>query len=109
MKKAKIKEVRAFIIDPGEAGADYHNYGKGHWIVDRPIANPMSIYEQYKANRTSWGINALGTVVCEVELDNGIVGIGTSIGGDPACYIIEKHLNRFVEGQDPHNVELIWD
>src|SRR5581483_2933114 len=66
MKNTKIKEVRAFIIDPGEAGADYHNQGKGHWIVDRPIANPMSIYEQYKANRTSWGINALGTVVCEV-------------------------------------------
>lgn len=109
MKTAKISEVRAYIIDPGEAGADYHNQGKGHWIVDTPIANPMSIYEQYKANRTSWGINALGTVVVEVELDNGIIGIGTSIGGDPACYIIERHLNRFIEGQDPRDVELIWD
>ncbi len=109
MKKAIIKQVRAFVIDPGEAGADYHNQGKGHWIVDTPIANPMSVYEKYKANRTSWGINALGTVVCEVELDNGIIGIGTSIGGEPACFIIEQHLSRFVEGQDPRDVELIWD
>lgn len=45
----------------------------------------------------------------QVELANGIVGVGISIGGDPACYIIEKHLARFVEGQDVHNVELIWE
>jgi L-rhamnonate dehydratase len=109
MKSAKIREVRAFVIDRGEAGADYHNYGKGHWIVDTPIANPMSVYEKYKANRTSWGINALGTVVAEVELDNGLVGVGVSIGGEPACYIIERHLNRFVEGQEARDVELIWD
>jgi L-rhamnonate dehydratase len=109
MKSSTIREVRAFIIDPGEAGADYHNQGKGHWIVDTPIASPMSVYDEYKYSRTSWGINALGTVVVEIELDNGMIGVGTSIGGDPACYIIERHLSRFIEGQDPRNVELIWD
>lgn len=40
-----------------------------------------------------------GTVIVEAELEDGTVGLGTSIGGDPACYIIEKHLSRFVEGQ----------
>src|SRR5678816_3225531 len=69
----------------------------------------MSVYKDFKAKRTSWGINALGTVVVQVELNDGTVGIGCSIGGEPACYIIEKHLSRFVEGQDPRNVELIWD
>ena len=34
---------------------------------------------------------------------------GVSTGGDPACYIIENHLSRFVEGEDPRNVERIWD
>ena len=24
---------------------------------------------------------------------------GVSIGGEAACYIIEKHLSRFIEGQ----------
>ena len=24
---------------------------------------------------------------------------GISIGGEPACYIVEQHLSRFVEGQ----------
>jgi hypothetical protein len=44
------------------------------------------------------------------------------LGGEPGCFIIEKHLSRFVEGtcsfvssfesalgQDPRNLELIWD
>ena len=56
-----------------------------------------------------WGINALGSVIVELELEDGTIGVGTSIGGDPACYIIEKHLNRFVEGQDVRNIELMWD
>eukprot|EP01121_Diplochlamys_sp_Union-15-3_P007891 TRINITY_DN2045_c0_g1_i1.p1 TRINITY_DN2045_c0_g1~~TRINITY_DN2045_c0_g1_i1.p1 ORF type:complete len:402 (+),score=86.38 TRINITY_DN2045_c0_g1_i1:89-1294(+) len=104
-----IKEIRAYVIDHGESGADYHHQKSGHWIIDSPIANPMSIYEEYKASRVSWGINALGTVVVEAELENGTIGIGTSVGGEPACYIIENHLSRFVEGKDPRNVELMWD
>eukprot|EP01089_Gocevia_fonbrunei_P017891 TRINITY_DN5944_c0_g1_i1.p1 TRINITY_DN5944_c0_g1~~TRINITY_DN5944_c0_g1_i1.p1 ORF type:complete len:398 (-),score=79.47 TRINITY_DN5944_c0_g1_i1:4-1197(-) len=82
---------------------------KGHWIIDTPIANPMSIYPQYRRSRTSWGIGALGTVIVETELENGMKGIGVSIGGPPACYIIENHLSRFLEGQPVQNVELMWD
>jgi len=109
VKFPKIKEVRAYIVKETEPGADYHRQEKGHWIVDSPISNPMSVYEKYRASRTSWGIDALGTVVVETELEDGTVGIGTSTGGDPACYIIEKHLSRFVEGQEVRNVELMWD
>src|SRR5215831_18168971 len=109
MKKVTIREVRAYVIDGNEMGADYHNQHDSHWIIDLPIANPMSVYEEYKARRTSWGINALGTVLVEVELDDSTVGIGCSIGGEPACFIIEKHLSRFLIGQDPRNIELLWD
>lgn len=35
--------------------------------------------------------------------------VGVTIGGEPAAYIIENHLSRFVEGQDPRDVELMWD
>ena len=128
-----VKEVRAYIIGPSAAakdagereeanaeiaksqeeaaggGADCHSQSDGHWIVDTPISNPMSPYGAYKSSRKSWGINALGTVICEVELTNGMVGVGVSIGGEPACHIIEHHLSRFVEGQDPRNIELMWD
>jgi L-rhamnonate dehydratase len=30
-------------------------------------------------------------------------------GGEPAAYIVEKHLARFLEGRDPSEVEKIWD
>ena len=71
----------------------------------------MSVYEQYRDSRTSWGIGALGSVIVEVELDDKdkTVGVGISIGGEAACFMVENHLSRFVEGQDPSNVELIWD
>jgi L-rhamnonate dehydratase len=69
----------------------------------------MSVYPQYQPFCKSWGMDALGSVVVEVECEDGSVGVGVSIGGRPACYIIENHLSRFVEGQDPRDVELIWD
>lgn len=108
MKGAKIVEVRAYINDAG-GGADYHSQPRDHWIIDTPIANPMSIYEAYKASRVSWGIDALGGLIVEVELDNGMTGVGVSTGGEPACFIIERHLKRFLVGQSPANVEVIWD
>lgn len=52
---------------------------------------------------------ALAPAAPQVELTNGMIGVGISIGGEPACYIIEKHLARFVEGQDVHNIELMWE
>jgi len=110
-----VKEVRAYTIgskkEEMESGgaADCHAQKHGHWIVDTPIANPMSFYEEYKASRTSWGIGAIGTLVVEVELNNGVTGFGVSIGGDAGCAVVEQHLHRFVEGQDIHNIELMWD
>mmetsp|Transcript_9314 Transcript_9314/g.20132 ORF Transcript_9314/g.20132 Transcript_9314/m.20132 type:complete len:421 (+) Transcript_9314:78-1340(+) len=110
-----IQHVKAYVFgdDKGEqdsgGGADCHKQAKGHWIIDSDIANPMSVYSQYRASRTSWGIDAMGSIVVEITLTNGMQGVGISIGGEAACFIVEKHLSRFVEGQDPHNVELIWD
>lgn len=108
MKGAKIVDVRAYVNDDS-GGADYHFQPRGHWIIDTPIANPMSIYEAYKDSRVSWGINALGGVIVEVELEDGSTGVGISTGGEPACFIIERHLKRFLVGQSPRDIELMWD
>lgn len=48
-------------------------------------------------------------MVVEVELHGGQTGVGVSIGGAPACFIVENHLARYVEGQDVRNVELVWE
>mmetsp|Transcript_23999 Transcript_23999/g.37618 ORF Transcript_23999/g.37618 Transcript_23999/m.37618 type:complete len:447 (-) Transcript_23999:37-1377(-) len=112
-----IREIRAYTFsssseeETGGGGADCHRQSSGHWIVDSDIANPMSVYAEYRDSRTSWGIGALGSVIVEVELDDEemTTGVGISIGGDAACFIVENHLSRFVEGQSPVNVELIYD
>ena len=94
----KIKQVRAFVVRGG--GADYHDQGGGHWIDDH-IATPMSRYPEYRQSRQSFGINVLGTLVVEIEAENGVTGFAVTTGGEPACYIVEKHLARFLEGRDP--------
>ena len=102
----RIASVRALVVRGG--GADYHDQAGGHWI-DGQIATPMSVYEEYRATRSSFGLNALGTVVVEVEAEDGTIGVGTSTGGPPAAWLVEHHLSRFVEGKRAHELELIWD
>lgn len=124
----RVKEVRAYVQEAADAkqhvqGADCHDVADLHWINGNlplwsssegapellPIANPMSVHPAYKKHRKSWGINAMGSMVVEVEADDGTTGVGITIGGPPGCYIVEHHLSRFVEGQDPRNIELMWD
>ena len=101
-----IREVRAHVVRGG--GADYHDQGADHWIDDH-IATPMAKYPEYRQSRQSFGINVLGTLVVEVEAADGTVGFAVTTGGEPAAYIVEKHLARFLEGRDPTELETIWD
>lgn len=105
-----VVAVRALVPD-ADAGADYHKQATGHWITDSKIANPMSGWPEYRASRTSWGIGALGSFVVEVETSDGHVGFAPSTGGVPASFLVERHLDRFVEGK-PLTVDGIaeaWD
>jgi L-rhamnonate dehydratase len=103
---SRIKHVRAFTVRGG--GADYHDQAAGHWIDDH-IATPMARYPEYRSSRQSFGINVLGTLVVEIEAEDGTVGFAVTTGGEPACYIVEKHLARFLEGRNPAETEKIWD
>jgi L-rhamnonate dehydratase len=102
-----IRQVRASVIRGG-GGADYHDQPGAHWIDDH-IATPMSRYPEYRQSRRSFGINVLGTLVVEIEAADGTIGFAVTTGGEPAAFIVEKHLARFLEGRDPTQVEKIWD
>lgn len=102
----KIRQVRAFTLRGG--GADYHDQSEGHWI-DNHIATPMAKYPEYRKSRRSFGINVLGTLIVEIEAENGVTGFAVTTGGEPAAYIVEHHLARFLEGRDPSDMETIWD
>lgn len=106
MKLPRIKQVRAFVAMG--AGADYHGHAGEHWIDDH-IASPMARYPEYQQSRRKFGTNVLGTLVVEIEAEDGTIGFAVTTGGEPAAYIVEKHLARFLEGRDPSEVERIWD
>jgi len=101
-----IRQVRAYVLRGG--GADYHDQQGGHWIDDH-IATPMSRYPEYRQSRRSFGINVLGTLVVEIEAADGTIGFAVTTGGEPAAFIVERHLARFLEGRDPAAIEKIWD
>jgi L-rhamnonate dehydratase len=102
----RIRQVRAYTVHGG--GADYHDQAAGHWIDDH-IATPMARYPQYRDSRQSFGINVLGTLVVQVEADDGSIGLGVTTAGAPGAWIIERHLARLVEGQRVTDLEQLWD
>jgi L-rhamnonate dehydratase len=71
------------------------------------VANPMSIYPKYKPMRSLFMADDLGPEAVEISTDKGIKGIG--YGGPGASFVIEKHLTKLLIGEDPFNVEQLWD
>ncbi|TVY45601.1 L-rhamnonate dehydratase [Lachnellula occidentalis] len=96
-----IKAIRTYVVDGVGSGGDYHNVKGGHWLIDTSISTPMSRWEKYRASRTSWGINVLGSFCVEIEGSDGTVGFATGFGGPPACWLVHQHFERFLIGAIP--------
>ncbi len=105
----KIVDLRAYVLKSDNQGADYHAREGEHWINKTVITTPMSRYPEYQGTRTSFGIDVLGSLMVEVEAEDGTVGFSVTTGGLPAAYMVEKHFRRFVVGQLACNVELMFD
>ena len=123
-RQPRIKEVRAYVSRADAYGAsDVHDTPDTHWIMGRagddgswnyetthpPITNPMSVYPKYSGSRASWGVAKVPSVIVEIEDENGLVGIGTSTGGEAAAFIIEHHLSMFIEGQNVADKSYMWE
>lgn len=105
----KITDVRVYLVESEGNGGDYFQQGKGHWLIDTLIANPMSGYAKYKGSRYTWGIGVMGSIVVEIETANGTKGIATGFGGHPAAWLVKNHFSRFLVGEDARNINKIWD
>ena len=91
----RIKDIRVWTVSKSSKGGDYFNQGAGeHWLVDSLISNPMSSYPKYRDKRTSWGIGVLGSILVEIEAENGKIGVATGTGGVPAAWLIANHFSR---------------
>ncbi|ATZ57263.1 hypothetical protein BCIN_14g04180 [Botrytis cinerea B05.10] len=104
-----IKAIRTFVVDGVGSGGDYHNVKGGHWLIDTPISTPMSRWENYRASRTSWGINVLGSFCVEIEGSDGTIGFATGFGGPPACWLVHQHFERFLIGADPRDTNHLFE
>lgn len=83
---------------------------RSSWLNESLVANPMSIYPQYKAKRSSW-YGPMTSAVVRIETDEGIHGLGTIGGakGKLAPTVIDEQFRDLLIGRNPFEVELIWE
>jgi L-alanine-DL-glutamate epimerase-like enolase superfamily enzyme len=105
--KLKIERVRMVNPKPRRPLPAYQP-APGAWSTRGvEVASPMSIYPKYKAQRSLFMADDLGLPAVEITTDKGVSGIG--YGGPGAGFVIEKHLTQLLQGEDPFNIEQLWD
>ena len=111
----KITEIRLYRIRSGNLGEKGARFGEsqywgGGWQTGSQIANPMSVYPKYARVRTLWMGPGQDPYGIEIFTDEGVTGCAVNYGGGYfACAVIEQHFSKFLIGQDPFNIEMIWD
>ena len=80
------------------------------WLSEGLIANPMSIYPNYRKKRSSW-FGPMTTAIIEISTDAGVTGLGIVGGGKAklARTVIEEQLKTLLIGQSPFDIELLWE
>ncbi|HEY3441324.1 MAG TPA: enolase C-terminal domain-like protein [Paludibaculum sp.] len=107
--KMKITSVRLVNTRPKRPAPRY-TPSPGSWGTQSvEVANPMSIYEKYKATRSLFFPDA-GKVpgfTVEIATDKGVKGYGS--GGAAGGVVVEGHLTKLLLGEDPFDIEKLWD
>ena len=82
----------------------------GSWLSEGVIANPMSIYPEYKAKRSSW-FGSMAAAIVEIVTDDGLRGLGTVGGGKGklAAAIVDGQFRTLLIGKDPLDIERLWE
>src|SRR5438270_10891427 len=88
-----------------------HTANMSHsWLTESLIAHPLAQWSAYREKRTSWfGTMSAGEV--EIETDAGSDGVGFIGGGqaNAARSTIDEQLSQPLSGQDPTDIEPLWD
>lgn len=98
----RIREVRATPFRSSEPGR------APSWLSETVIANPMSIYPRYAPRRSLWTAR-FPSMLVRVETDDGVVGLGSTVGGRAAAAIVNEHFAELLKGEDPSDIERLWD
>ena len=109
MNRWRIKDVRSYLIKTLGSGGNYTSQPSGHWMVDDPQANPLSIYPDHVNLRAGTGDQAMGGVLVEIETEDGTVGVATGSGGIPVCAVMEQPISHLLIGSDARDLSRLWD
>src|SRR5687768_17048056 len=108
--KIKITGVRIVQTRPRRPAPSF-TPAPGSWSTSNvEVANPMSIYPEYKATRSLFQPDNTSKLVggtVEVSTDKGIKGYGRCYVG--AAAVIEGHFTKLLMNEDPMNIERLWD
>ena len=103
----RITRLRAVNLAPTRPAPSYKPT-TGSWNTSEvEIANPLSIYPRFKPRRSLFYANDLGPNTVMVETNKGITGYG--YGGPGAAAVVRGHLPKLLVGEDPFQVERLWD
>ena len=83
---------------------------KGSWLSEGLIANPMSIYPEYREKRQSW-YGPMTSAIVEIVTDAGVCGLGTVGGGKGklAATVVDEQFGTLLIGRNPFDIELLWE
>jgi len=79
------------------------------WLINSEVANPMSIYPEYKLTRDTW-MSPMATVLVKITTESGNYGWGWAGGGKAeAADVINNFFKRLLIGKDSFDIEMLWD
>jgi L-rhamnonate dehydratase len=107
--KLKITAVRLVRTRPKRPVPTYQP-AAGSWSTGGvEVASPMSIYPQYKAQRSLFQPDPgmLPGFTVEITTDKGVKGYGS--GGPGGGTVVAEHFPKLLLGKDPFDIERIWD
>ena len=111
VEKSKLKITRVRLVNTRpKRPVPIYTPAPNAWSANGvEVASPMSIYPEYKAKRSLFmpDPGKVPSFTVEVATDRGVKGYGN--GGPGGGAVVEQHLEKLLLGEDPFNVERIWD
>ncbi len=105
--KLKITDIKIVRTRPRKPYPAYKP-ADGAWSTQFvEVANPVSIYPEFKPRRDLFAATNVPSFTVEVTTDKGIKGYGN--GGPGGGAIVTGHLAKLMMGRDPFDIERNWD
>lgn len=82
---------------------------RASWAQEAEVANPMSRFPKVKRHRGLWLPKTWEEVWCEVTLEDGTQGLGSTSHGRAVAAVIDDHLAPNLIGEDIFAIEKISD